>query len=91
MNSISLNNNLKGILNYNMSKPKTALVYPQVSFEEWAKLYSLSTEPKPCTRCGRLQFPTIPFAFENWRGLQAEIHDCGATQQLSVAREVGSS
>lgn len=67
---------------------KIAMLYPVVGVEAWAQLYSLSLAGKPCFNCGKMQYPSIPFASGTWRGLQAPLHECGAEYQLAVARDI---
>jgi hypothetical protein len=53
------------------------VLYPKVSYKEWAARYGISMLPGTCAKCNQLQYPTIPFAMKNWRGLQAPTHACG--------------
>ncbi len=62
-----------------------SLIYPVVPAERWAKLYSLSVRPNPCESCGRILFPTKPFATGDWRGLMSEPHSCGNEFDLFIA------
>jgi hypothetical protein len=65
-----------------------SILFPIVDPANWAKRYSLSLKPKACSKCGKLQYPKIPFATSSWRGLQSELHECGPSHQLFRARDI---
>lgn len=64
------------------------MIYPTHDVHEWAQKYGLSLEPLACPKCGLLQQFTTPFVTENWRGVQADIHECGANYQAARAVSV---
>jgi hypothetical protein len=69
-------------------KKSEIMLYPQVTTEAWAAQYNLTLTPRDCVNCGIPQYPTIPFATGNWRGLMAPLHDCGERYRLTRARDV---
>ena len=68
-----------------------SVTFPKIDSEIWAQQYDLSLEPHPCNNCGRLNFPTIPFATGSWRGLMSTVHECGEMYRLHRAREIDDS
>jgi len=62
-----------------------SIIYPIVAADKWAKKYSIFVESHPCEKCGKILFPTIPFATGRWRGLISEPHGCGEEYNLSIS------
>ena len=69
----------------NIEKGIVSMIYPNVSVEEWCKRYKITVKTRPCTKCGKLQTTSIPWASQGWRGLVAPLHDCGIGYELSTA------
>lgn len=64
------------------------MIYPQIDAQLWAETYSLSTEKVDCPNCGIEQTLKNPVAFDHWRGLEADLHECGPRYQASVFKTV---
>jgi hypothetical protein len=61
-----------------------AILYPQVPLDEWCKRYNIQPKTNKCRKCGKLQTTTIPIASKSFRGLQAELHECGRNYRLAT-------
>jgi hypothetical protein len=53
------------------------MIYPQVSCEEWSKLYNIRVIEGSCPKCKADIVANIPFAMKGYRGLKSEDHGCG--------------
>ena len=58
------------------------MIYPDVTYEEWAFRYNIENSSKPCLKCGKILFPVVPFAYKDWRGLKSSPHSCGEQYDL---------
>ena len=57
------------------------MIYPQVSPNEWARIYNIEPKKVPCRKCGKIQDVSTPFATDDARGFIAELHECGEGYQ----------
>lgn len=64
------------------------MIYPKIDANQWAEIYSLNMDKVICPKCGLEQDLKNPVAFEHWRGLEADLHDCGPNYQASVFKSV---
>ena len=66
------------------------LHYLNVDHVKWARYYQLSLEPRPCDKCGKLLYPTIPYIYQDWRGLSSASHECSPNYDLNIVRSLKS-
>lgn len=60
------------------------MLFPQVDPLEWAKIYNINCPSGSCYKCSAQQNFTIPFAYNDFRGLLSSHTDCGDEYRQSV-------
>lgn len=64
------------------------MIFPQIDSKKWAEMYDLKIKVVECPKCGMHQTVDRPVAFDHWRGLEAELHECGPNYQSCVFKTV---
>ena len=67
------------------------MIYPSVPVEDWAKEWGIDITPDECVNCKKVFPYTIPVALKGYRGVLAELHECGEKYQRSILRPVGET
>lgn len=50
--------------------------YPKVDLKVWTDEFDLHSKARPCLNCGKLLEKTIPFQYDQVRGLKSAPHGC---------------
>lgn len=53
------------------------MITPVEPIEVWAKRYDIELEENECPKCKKMFSPTVPIAFDDYRGVMWDDHGCG--------------